>query len=300
MRAVAAGLAAALLAAGAQPAPGATSRPVPEQPIGSSVRETFRVLNPDKTLKRLNALRRSIGSPALTEVRAWSIGCARHSAYLRRNRKLTHDEQAGRPGYTADGAAAGPASVLFMPAAEPFVQGQPLGAWANAPYHQIEVLHPLLRATGFSKGCMDVHRGIVRAPATELADEDQTTIPAPPVPPLVIAWPGEGARRVPRTINACSERPSNPFTEVGWSCGGVGAAMYVYTVDASADRCADTSEPVVATVTGPRGEVPSQVVASRAPCSWIVLTGRALPARSPVTLSVSAGGATLTRHFRTD
>ena len=231
----------------------------------------YRVADPATTLRRVNALRGSFGARPLKLVRAWSDGCARHIAYTRRN-AFGHGEVPGRPGYSAAGALAGETSVLFSPPAEPFA-GR-LGAWANEPYHQVEVLDPRLARTGFSLGCMNTARGI--APVASGAG-----------PPRLLAWPGDGARGVPRAVDACDEVPSDPFTDVGWSCRRSGAALYVYALGA---RC--TGVPAVRLTPS----VPLRVL-PEGDCAWIVLTGLPLP--SAVRMKVRLGGVTLRRSFTT-
>lgn len=231
----------------------------------------YRVADPAATLTRVNALRQSFGAPALRLVPAWSAGCAKHVAYMRRN-AFGHDELPGRPGYTADGARAGAASVLFSPPAEPFATT--LGAWADEPYHQVEVLNPRLARTGFSLGCMSTARG--------LAQPSEASGPA-----RLLAWPGPGARGVPRVLDACDELPSNPFSDVGWGCRGTGAALYVWAL---ATHC--TAAPAVRLAPS----VPLRVVAD-GPCTWIVVTGLPLP--RAVRMSVRLAGARLRSAFTT-
>jgi hypothetical protein len=201
----------------------------------------------------------------------WSDGCAKHVDYMRRN-AFGHAEMPGLPGYSADGARAGAASVLFSPPAEPFATR--LGAWADEPYHQVEVLNPRLARTGFSLGCMSTARGLARPRQAG-------------GPPRLLAWPGPGARRVPRALDACDEVPSNPFSDVGWDCGGSGAALYVWALAA---RC--TGAPAVQLAPA----VPLRVLPD-GPCAWIVVTGLPLPASA--VLSVRLAGARLRSAFTT-
>jgi hypothetical protein len=178
----------------------------------------------------------------------------------------------GRPGYSAAGRLAGETSVLFSPPAEPFATA--LGAWANAPYHQVEILNPRLVRTGFSLGCMNTTRGI------------RPAVPAGG-PPRLLAWPGDGARGVPRSLDACEEAPDDPFTDAGWSCGRSGAALYLYALAA---RC--TGSPSV--VLTPR--VPLRIVPAGA-CTWIAVTGVPLP--PAVRMEVRLAGVTLRSAFTT-
>lgn len=248
----------------------------------------YRVADPAATLRRIDHLRASIGEGPVTEVREWSNGCARRIAYTERRRNdFGHDEVPGRPGYTAAGAAAGGSSVLFWPPREPFAAGARLGAWAQAPYHQLQVLDPRLTRTGFSLGCMATLRGLATHPDLE-----------PSGVPRLFAWPGDGATGVPRAIDACAERPSDPFRDVGWSCGGVGTALYVYALDAGTGDCLDSIGAPAVTVSARGRSVPVAILPGTA-CGWIAITGRALPRLAHVELDIAFAGTTLTHMFTT-
>lgn len=253
--------------------------------------DRYRVDDPRATLKRVNALRASFGAPRLVEVPEWSTGCAKHVAYMVHH-GIGHFEEPGKAGYTADGAHAGETSVLSMPPSEPFPRGTPLGEWAEAPYHQAQVLDPRLRRTGFARGCMSTTAGLEEP-------EWLPDVPAPPAPPRLLAWPADGAKAVPRAVQACNEMPSNPFRDVGWSCGGVGTALYLYALDAATGGCAwlDEALPQV-TVTAKGRALPVAVVPATA-CGWIAVTGRPLPRNASVTMDVALAGATLTHRFST-
>lgn len=232
----------------------------------------YRVADPAATLSHVNALRASFGARPLRLVPAWSDGCAKHMAYTRQN-PFGHAEVPGRPGYSAAGAAAGLTSVIATPPVEPFASR--LGSWADEPYHQEQVLNPQLTRTGFSRGCMNTMRGVAWPPQAS-------------GPPRLLAWPGDGARDVPRRIDACDEIPSNPFTDLGWGCRRTGAALYVYAL---ADRC--TAAPVVQLTPA----VPLAVVRADS-CAWIVVTARALP-KATVRMDITLAGRTLTQTFST-
>ena len=106
------------------------------------------------------------------------------------------------------------------------------------------------------------------------------------------------SRDIPRVINTCSELPTNPFEQVGWSCGGSGTALYIYDADQSLDACANAG-PVTATLSGPHGVIPTQLVAGAGPCSFILITGRPLPTHSRFELDASDGQSSLRRSFYT-
>jgi len=105
-------------------------------------------------------------------------------------------------------------------------------------------------------------------------------------PPRLLAWPGDGARRVPRRVDACDEVPSDPFTDVGWGCRS-GAALYVYALSAGCTAApAVTLTPPVALQVLPAGD-----------CAWIVLTALPLPAAAR--MEVRLDGETLRSSFTT-
>ena len=246
----------------------------------------FLLSDPSATLARVNALRVAFGAPRLSLAPGFSEGCARHVNYMVANNTLTHVESPGQPAYTAAGALAGTTSVLFLPPAEPFPATEPLGAWGQAPYHQSQVLNPLLRRTGFAAGCMSTLRGLAEGGPS-----------AQPEASRILAWPAQNSHDIPRVIDACSELPTNPFEQVGWSCGGSGTALYIYDVNQSLDGCAAGT--LTATLTGPYGIVPTQLLAGAGSCSSIVVTGRVLPARARFELDVSDGQSVLHRVFYT-
>ena len=67
-------------------------------------------------IAELNSWRAQLGeSPvSTTSVPAWNLGCQHHNNYMQLHNTLTHFETDTNPanGYTADGAIAGPDSVL--------------------------------------------------------------------------------------------------------------------------------------------------------------------------------------------
>ena len=242
----------------------------------------YLLAHPRRDLAAVNALRGTFGAPPLRLNSGFSEDCARHEAYMARN-GAGHPEQPGAPGYSAGGALAGPTSVLAFPPADPFGRRSPLGAWAEAPYHQSQILDPLLRVTGFALGCMSTLRGLAQGAGQ-------------PQPSRILVWPGQNSHDVPRILDACAEQPSNPFDDVGWSCGGSGTALYVYDTNAEMNACAPVST-LNATLTGPAGVVPTQTLRGAGPCSWLVITGRPLTRHARYMLDVSDGQSTLRRSF---
>lgn len=97
---------------------------------------------PSEALTILNQWRAQTGIPAVQGMDAdKNDGCAKHNHYMALN-GLGHDEENGKPGYTAAGDAAGNQSVLAMPEGTPRV-------WEDSVYHRIGVLQPRLVRSGF-------------------------------------------------------------------------------------------------------------------------------------------------------
>jgi hypothetical protein len=249
--------------------------------------QSYRVKDPQATLERLNALRASFGAGPLTLVRAWSNGCAHHVAYEVRNHTLGHTESKGLPGFTRAGKRAAATSVLGYPFHDPFPAGEPLGMWKPAPFHQSQVLNPLLTRTGFAKACLNTIRG-----QRYMAPSDSSE------PPRILAWPGDGASRVPRVLDACVESPVDPFTKVGWRCNGSGTAFYLWVLDPEHDACPDPDPKPAVTVTA-NGRTIEARVTRAGDCGWVAVTHGVLPKRSDVTLSARAAGATIEHTFST-
>jgi hypothetical protein len=116
---------------------------------------------PQAALTDLNTWRTSLGeAPATTLVSAWNTGCQHHNTYEYDNGKtLSHPETPGNPGYTSDGAEAGPDSVLAeevsSPTAVPDSDLLPRAAWEAAVFHRDALLQPRLRDIGFSSSTFD-------------------------------------------------------------------------------------------------------------------------------------------------
>lgn len=243
--------------------------------------------NPHAQLKHVNRARVSFGAPRLSLVPSWSKGCAKHANYMARTGEIGHFEMPGRPGYSAAGDKAASTSVLFWPPSDPFPDRAPAGAWSDAPYHQHQVLNPLIRRTGLSKGCMTTLRDLVLTPP----DDD---------PVELLAWPGDKAKNVPRTISACNEAPSDPYTAVGWSCAGAGPAFYIYPVDPDMRGCAGEGDPAVDLIANRSGQqIRTKVVDSFSGCGWIAVTRRKLRKSASFTLTVDLRDAHLEHTFRT-
>ncbi len=116
----------------------------------------------------LNAQRAANGLPAdIIENPAWSDGCAKHMAYLQANGKFQHHEDAGDPGYSVEGDAAGNSSVLVMPGEAFLANGT--NSFETAPIHLAQMLSPYLRESGASGGLPD-HTARHRTYVSDAAD----------------------------------------------------------------------------------------------------------------------------------
>lgn len=103
-------------------------------------------------LARLNWWRSTDGLDAVRESTELSRGCALHLEYLLQNGVFGHFEQEGTPGYTVEGAAAGPASELAMQqgmGVGGYTIGQAIDGWLYTLYHRLRSFDPNLQQVGF-------------------------------------------------------------------------------------------------------------------------------------------------------
>jgi hypothetical protein len=117
---------------------------------------------PAQAIAQLNTWRGQAGEQPVstTAVSAWNTGCQDHNQYEEdNNNTLGHFETMGNPGYTADGAVAGPDSVLAEyystggPVPEPDLLPQPV--WDGAVFHRSALLEPRLANVGFNSTTFD-------------------------------------------------------------------------------------------------------------------------------------------------
>lgn len=116
-------------------------------------------------LDALNGYRTRLNLPPVVEDPALSRGCLAHAKYLRMNyggafRSLgvwMHDEDASKPGYSADGLKAARASdVVYQPRnnmTDDQLMAQAVEWWISAPFHRAQLLNPELRQVGFAQYC---------------------------------------------------------------------------------------------------------------------------------------------------
>jgi hypothetical protein len=147
----------------------------------------------EQAFAELNAWRALAGeSPVRTLDPAMSEGCRLHNAYMALNGQ-THYEVAGSPGYTEAGRRAGASSVI---AGGP--QG-PYGAWDDAVYHRMSLLHPRLVSTGFDSSSGFTCMSTLTPWRSDDPSVRTATLTAYP-------WPANGRRDLPLTFDG-GERP---------------------------------------------------------------------------------------------
>jgi uncharacterized protein YkwD len=150
-----------------------------------------------RMLDRLNGFRALAGVPPAERVDPYlSHRCRLHAEYLLRNVDdalqaglSMHDEDPRLPGYSAEGHAAGQASVITIAGPRESVD-----SWMGTFYHRVPLLHPDLRRIGVGvahgpKGdwicVMDVKSGVGHG--------------------VPVCYPAEGQRDVPTTVGIASE-----------------------------------------------------------------------------------------------
>lgn len=194
----------------------------------------------------LNAQRAANGLPAgIVENASWSADCAAHTDYLKLNGgTLSHEEVAGRPGYTENGAWAGSNSVLSS-GPDWFDGG--LNPFESAPIHLMQLLAPQLAVAGAATstgpygviGCMTTWPGYTRPnPAT----------------PVLLSYPGNGRTDVP-AVEVADEMPFVPGDFVGLP-DGAESGPYLYALAWGTGR----GQLVSASLTGPDGPVAIRTV----------------------------------------
>lgn len=271
----------------------------------------FKLKNPAANLAQLNKIRAKIGERQITMNSTWSKACSLHERYMYVNRELTHEEKSGRRGYSKAGKEAGLNSVLTSKGGELFSSSNNLGAWADAPFHQLQIFNPMLARTGMSQGCMNTLMGLVQAdiPDDEIVNTTPGTFPPtnmdpPPDPRLavskIVSYPYDGASNVARAVVTCYELPREPFTVVGWGCDGTGTVLYVYGVNDAMTACPNENPSVKVTLTGPKGALTSKIVEPKIrsfTCGWIVVTKKPLPRKAKITMDVTIDGVSSSVSF---
>jgi hypothetical protein len=166
-------------------------------------------LTPAQALTELNGWRAQAGLPAVTQMYGpWNDACHAHDLYMGLN-GFGHFEDPNKPGYTPEGAEAGPASDLF------YVSGGAAPGpriFDGAVYHRVSLLEPRLRLSGWDAtgqyGCLR-HTGNASLPAIDTTPAGRTAgLEAHP-------WPADGQTGVPRQFGN-NESP-DPHDDAGVS-----------------------------------------------------------------------------------
>lgn len=194
-------------------------------------------------LSTLNAQRALLGFPGeIAENEEWSRSCALHNHYLARNGSFGHEEEPGKPGYTAEGRWAGEHSVLAR--APQFT----MASFLSAPTHLLQLLSPKLAEIGIAE-----NDGFVCAttwPGYRLSGPEKGAV-------SVFTYPRKDARMVPTTERA-AEEPLVPGTFVGLPEGIVtGPYLLVY---AEGGWSGWSTRLVRATLRGPTGVVETRTI----------------------------------------
>ncbi len=167
---------------------------------------------PGRIVQLLNRERARNHLPAgLVDNSSWSAACGDHNAYERRNGGLGHEEQPGRPGYSAVGDEIARSSVLAQG-----LYWRHRDPYDNAPFHLFDLLNPRLSSIGASDsrgfGCVEVELGALRPP---------------PAAPVGYSYPGPGRQDVPASQRAI-EAPATPAAAVGLGAHPTGPNIFVY------------------------------------------------------------------------
>lgn len=251
---------------------------------------------PAQAIAHLNAQRAANGIPAgIVENPAWSEGCRLHNNYMRFNDVFEHDEDPAKPGYTAEGDAAGMGSVLSQ--GKSFGEGR--NPWEEAPMHLMQLLGPRLSVTGVNDAegyaCMRSWDGYQRPAAAG---------------DTLYSYPGDGVEGVPPSQTA-NEEPFVPGDSVGLARGTTTGPHIFLLADGPWVAAGGIASVDAASLTGPEGAVDLRSVTNATPDVGALLPPGAIliPAKPlrPGTLyqaqatvrSVSGGQVARSWSFRT-
>lgn len=192
---------------------------------------------PSDWLSAVNHFRAMAGVAPVQADPAGNAGVTAHSCYMLQN-GISHEEIPGRPGYTTEGAAAGPRSNVATASNPNITERAFVELWITAPYHAIGVLRGAARTMAYGD-CVNPDAPVYRAAAS--LDVLSGVSGSAPTAPTV--WPGNGSRT--HLTKFVAESPS-PVTECGWS-GGAGLPILA--------MMPESAHGATATVSGPAGPV---------------------------------------------
>ncbi len=121
--------------------------------------------------ERINAYRTQAGLPVLEERSDLASGCVAHAQYMLAHDVVTHTENVQDADYSAEGDAAGQASILVGANVDGLLEAEAADSLMLSPFSLVPVLNPWLRWSGSGywtdgagtvrqAGCFDVARGI--------------------------------------------------------------------------------------------------------------------------------------------
>ncbi len=141
----------------------------------------------------------------------WTAGCEAHDAYERRHGGLSHEEQKGSAGYSAEGDLIAATSVLAQGIY--WEHGDP---YDNAPFHLFDLLNPRISSVGAADsegfGCVEIELGTLRPS---------------PAAPLAYSYPGDRRTGVALSQRA-EEQPATPAQTLGLGTRATGPNLFVY------------------------------------------------------------------------
>lgn len=188
-------------------------------------------------LTTVNYYREMSGLAPVVEDAAMSYGAYLHSCYMLYN-GITHYESAGKPGYTAEGKAAGENGNVAVSSAYGAPARSHIELWMTGPFHAIGVLRPNLTSVGFGK-CDNQATSPWRSGAT--LDVLRGLAPDAPIAEPIL-FPGHGTTT---NLDRFIVESPDPLAFCGWT-GPAGLPVIAMMPEA-------VTGGVSATITGPGG-----------------------------------------------
>jgi Cysteine-rich secretory protein family len=196
-------------------------------------------------LATVNYYRAMAGVGSVVEDPALTSSATKHSCYMLQN-NISHDEEPGLPGYSAEGDVAGNSGNVAVSSVVNTSDRSHIELWMSGPFHAIGVIRPNLLSTGFGKcdqastptpwhsgATLDVLRGLGSAPR----------------PSQPILFPGNGTTtNLDRFV---TETPS-PLEFCGWTGLTVGLPIIALMPEAPTS--------VSGTMSGPNGPIETCVL----------------------------------------
>jgi uncharacterized protein YkwD len=159
---------------------------------GFTVAEAKEATTASRAIDRLNEMRAAAGLAPVEEDPEASRAASLHNNYLLTNRVVAHDEQRGRPGYSAAGDRAGNTGnvwVQFSGNTSPVPLSTPadiVDDWMTSPFHALTLLQGDLTSVGFAA---DFRPNIGTAATMPVWYSANNALPAPPAAPVLFPGP---------------------------------------------------------------------------------------------------------------